>query len=101
MSPADKVTLEHRLRIPEGVLFRELDGEAVILHLHQGRYYGLDPVGTRIWELVAEDKGLGEILESLLLEFEVGRERLQEDLLELVEELLAEQLLEVEDVQDP
>ena len=43
-----------RLTIPEDVVVRDLAGEAVLLHLGTGTYFGLDTVGTRIWHLLAE-----------------------------------------------
>ncbi len=47
-------TLDAAFRIPDEVIFRELDGEAVILNLDTGIYFGLDAVGTRIWRLIEE-----------------------------------------------
>jgi len=41
-------------RAPDGVLFRELEGEAVILSVEGGTYYGLDDVGTRMWTALLE-----------------------------------------------
>ena len=35
-----------RITVPESVLFRDLDGEAVLLETVTGRYFGLDEVGT-------------------------------------------------------
>ena len=52
------MSLESRVRIPESVLFQELDGEAVLLHLESGVYFGLDPIGTRMWHLLEESESL-------------------------------------------
>jgi hypothetical protein len=41
-------TLNSTLRVPDDVLFRDLDGEAVILNLRTGTYFGLDEVGMRM-----------------------------------------------------
>lgn len=41
-------SLTSRVRIRDDVLSRDLQGEAVILNLNTGLYFGLDPVGTRI-----------------------------------------------------
>jgi len=59
----------------------------VILDLATGTYFGLDPVGARIWELVGEGKSLGEVCEQMLEEYEVSREELEGDVLRLAEEL--------------
>src|SRR6266849_192279 len=49
----------------------DLGGEAAILHVRKGMYYGLDPVGARVWELLQQPRSVQEIKESLLKEFEV------------------------------
>ncbi len=88
--------LAARVRIPEDVLFRELEGESVLLHLDTGIYYGLDEVGTRMWTALAEGGSVGAACERLLGEYEVGRETLERDLLRLTEDLASRRLLEVE-----
>lgn len=67
-----------------GRLDCRLDEEAVILDPDRGVYYGLDPVGARIWSLVAEPRTLGDILAILLEEYDVDRDRCERDLLELL-----------------
>ena len=67
--------------------------ELVILHLESGTYFGLDPVGARIWELIGEDKTLAEIYEVLLKEYDVPREDIERDTINLLEDLLAQDLI--------
>lgn len=83
------------LRHRSGVLFRELEGEAVLLDLDAGTYFGLNEVGTRAWALIGEGVALGGVREVLLREYEVAPERLWEDLLALVGELLEHRLVEL------
>ena len=49
----------------------DLAGEAVILHLKSGEYFGLNEVGARIWNLIQEPKRVDAVLESVLEEYEV------------------------------
>lgn len=86
-------SIPHKLEIPPGVLAREVDGETVLLDLDGGRYYGLDPVGTRLWQLLGEGADRARIIEVLEREYEVGRERLGADLERLLAELLEAGLL--------
>ena len=67
--------------------------ETVILHRSSGTYFGLDPVGARIWELIGEDKTLAEIYEVLLKEYDVPREDIERDTINLLEDLLAQDLI--------
>ncbi len=83
--------------IPDQVLFRDLDGESVLLHLGSGLYFGLDEVGTRIWNLLGEGRSLNEIEKSILTEYDVSAEEVQGDVRRLVEELTENGLLEVRD----
>jgi hypothetical protein len=83
MSP----TLEDRIVKSEDVLFRELDTEAILLNLKTGIYYGLNPVGTRAWQLVEEHGTLARVLDIMFDEYEVDRGVLEKDLLDLTRAL--------------
>ena len=82
-----------RLTIPEDVVVRDLAGEAVLLHLGTGTYFGLDTLGTRIWHLLAEHQSTEAIVAHLLQEFDVNERQLRLDLEALVTQLLAQRLL--------
>jgi hypothetical protein len=73
----------------------DLAGEAVILNLKSGVYYGLNPVGARIWQLIQEPKAVTTIRDTLLEEYEVEPDCCDRDLLELLRELAAVGLVEV------
>jgi len=69
----------------EGVLSRVLDGEAVLLDTDGGAYFGLNAVGTRVWELIgAAGTTEADLLTTLLTEFDVSREVLAKDLTDLL-----------------
>jgi hypothetical protein len=87
--------LTDSLKIPEDVLFRELDDEAVLLNLKTGIYFGLNPVATRIWQLLFEQRSLSSVLDTMLLEYEIDRGVLEKDLLDLTRQLCAKGLAEV------
>jgi coenzyme PQQ synthesis protein D (PqqD) len=89
--------LHRRATIPRDVVFRDLDGEAVLLDLKTGVYFGLDPIGTRIWLLLHERRRLAEVRDVLVGEYDVTAEVLGDDLLRFVGELAAEGLLELGD----
>lgn len=72
-----------------------LGAEQAILQLDSGKYYGLNPVGARIWELVAEPRRIGDILTVLLAEYEVPADRCRADLVAIVQKLLQAGLIEV------
>src|SRR5262245_31321457 len=73
----------------------ELDGEAVILHLGSGTYYGLNSVGTFVWEMLRQPRKVAEILAGMLEKFEVDSDRCEADLMALLHRLSDERLIEV------
>lgn len=85
--------IEATIHIPDDVMFRELDGEAVILHLGTGKYYGLDKVGTRMWSLLTEYGEVEPAIKAMLANYEVEEGRLQEDLLALINRLAEQGLI--------
>ena len=55
-----EIPFDRRLTVPEHVASRDLDGELVLLNYDSETYFGLDEVGTRIWEVLqaaAIDRG--------------------------------------------
>lgn len=89
------ITLDSRVRINNDVLFQELQGEAVLLNLKSGVYFGLDPVGTRIWQLFETAERLAAIAKTITAEYEVTEDRCAADLLALVADLEKQELVTV------
>jgi hypothetical protein len=77
----------------------DLDGEAAILNLRNGVYYGLNPVGARVWELVQEPGTVAALCDRLMEEFDVERGRCEEEVLALLTDLEGAGLIEVRDGQ--
>jgi len=90
MNLTDKVT------IPEQVMARQVGEETVILDLASGTYFGLDPVGARIWQLLCEGRTLAEVCESMLAEYEVPRDEIERDLTDLLAVLADKELIKLE-----
>lgn len=94
---AASVSLAQSAAIAPDVIFRLLDGEAVLLNLNTGNYFGLDAVGTRAWELILEHHSLERVHSLLLDEYDVDADRLAQDLLTLVQEFCAKGLIQIGD----
>jgi hypothetical protein len=90
-----QVSLDTPLVVPEDVIFRELDGEAIILNLATGIYFGLDEVGTRLWALVADSGTLRHAVDTMAEEFDVDHATLERDALELATGLLDKGLVHI------
>ncbi len=89
------LSLSSRVKVSDDTLFQALSGETVLLELSRGVYYGLDEIGTRIWNLLAEGRSLEETVDVLVEEYDVDRARGAADVLRLVGELEERRLLEI------
>ena len=76
----------------EDAVFRELDGQSVLLNLATGMYFGLDPVGTHVWQLAATDGSLRTVLASLVAEYDADPVTIERDLLALADALVSKGL---------
>ncbi|OGQ17545.1 MAG: hypothetical protein A2138_08410 [Deltaproteobacteria bacterium RBG_16_71_12] len=82
--------------VPADVLMQEIDGESVLLDLRTETYFGLDEVGTLLFRALKEQGTLAAAVDAGLAAFEVERDELARDLLDLVEALAAQGLVVVE-----
>jgi hypothetical protein len=72
-----------------------LGEESAILNLKNTVYYGLNPVGTRVWSLLQQARSVGELRDALLDEYDVEAGRCESDLLGLLEKMRSEGLIQV------
>lgn len=82
-----------KVAVPAEVIARQVGEETVILDLASGTYFGLDPVGARIWQLLTEGNTLTEVCLVMLAEYEVALEDIERDVLSLVMQLREKQLI--------
>jgi hypothetical protein len=75
----------------DGVIAKMVGSEMVLLDYDRGIYYGLNPVGARVWQLLPADEA--QIVETLAGEYDVARETLEEDVATLLRDLEAKGLV--------
>jgi len=85
--------LETKLSIPPQVMSRLVGDETVLLDLASGVYFGLDGVGKRIWESVADGNSLGTAVDVVVAEYEVEQSQAQADVLAFANQLIERGLL--------
>jgi hypothetical protein len=81
------VALTDRVAVHPSVICRELSGETVLLNLESGVYYGLDGVGTRVWQLLQQGRTIAEVCDVMVEEYDVEQDVVREDVARLVGEL--------------
>jgi hypothetical protein len=92
------IDFSSRVVVPETVLFRELDGESVLLNLDTESYLGLDDVGTRMWTLLTTLPSIQAAYEALLTEYDVTPGILRNDVEVLLGQMIEEGLVALKDV---
>lgn len=79
----------------------DLMGEAAILHLETGVYYGLNEVGARIWNLLQDPVTGSEIKSAILAEYDVPPHICERDICSLLGKLLSANLVQVCELPEP
>jgi hypothetical protein len=82
------LSLQTRVRATPDTLVEELTGEAVLLNLASERYFGLDEVGTRMWQALTTADNVQAAHDALLTEYDVAPDVLRQDLFALVQQLV-------------
>jgi hypothetical protein len=78
-----------------------LGEESAILNVRNTVYYGLNPIGARVWNMLQQPKSVEELRDTLLDEYDVECESCERDLFDLLEKLRAEGLIHVCDAPTP
>ena len=81
--------------IPDHVLFQRLDGEAVILDVQTGGYFGLNGVGTFVWERLAEGLDTRAVIDALCEQYEVDQATASADAQTFFSALHQQKLIEI------
>lgn len=81
--------------ISDDVVSCDLDGEAAILNIESGVYYGLDPIGGKIWNSLKNPCKLEYLVKMIKDEYDVEEERCKNDIYELINDLIDNGLVKV------
>ena len=90
-----KVSFSDRVEVPKHVLVCSLEREIVLLNLEVECYFGLDEIGTRMWQALTAAESIDDAYAILSTEFDVDAERLRQDLSELLGKLSEKALLRI------
>ncbi len=93
------VSTESIVHQVEEIVASDIDDEKVMMSVEKGRYYSLDRVGSRVWDLIQEPVMVSDLIDTLLGRYDVDRETCEEDVLEFLEELHDEGILQVRDTE--
>ncbi len=75
------------------IVWRNIDGEAIILNLDTGFYYSLNKIGTIIWQMLNEKKKIPQIIEAMCRDYNNATSKIGRDIEFLIKDLSKEGLL--------
>jgi hypothetical protein len=75
----------------------DLAGEAVILNLNSGMYYGIDEIGALIWAALEEPRTLEYLRETILRDYQIDKETCDRDVIAFLADMNAAGLIEIND----
>jgi Coenzyme PQQ synthesis protein D (PqqD) len=86
--------LDQRFQVSDDVIAREVAGEMVLLDLASGLYFGLDPVGSRIWDRLSDGPcTLAEVCDLIEAEFDAPRDQIEQDIVALAHQFTEKKLI--------
>jgi hypothetical protein len=91
-----EISLDAILHRKADLLFNEIDGEVVMLSIENSEYYGMDKIGSHIWELLEHPLSFKELVNHLISEYEISKENCTSDTLNFINKLLDKNLLTCE-----
>ncbi|MGG4095558.1 lasso peptide biosynthesis PqqD family chaperone [Paenibacillus lautus] len=80
----------------EGLLVSDMDGEKVMLSIENGKYYNLGRIGGRIWELISSPVTISNMVDQLVLEYEIEPELCEQQVRLFLKQLATEGLVQVD-----
>jgi hypothetical protein len=86
-SPAPDL-LQNSYQAGADILFRQVEDEAVLLHVPSGTYYGLSTTGILLWEAMQNKQPLTSVADAIVAEYEVDKSQVLDDLQLLLQNLL-------------
>ena len=90
-----KLSRSSKIVVSKDVVSCDLGGETAMLEMKEGVYYGLNEMGTVIWELIQEPVTVQEVVDHILDEYEVDEETCFNDLIELIEQMEKNKLVDI------
>ncbi|WP_430786407.1 lasso peptide biosynthesis PqqD family chaperone [Virgibacillus flavescens] len=90
--------LNQMVRQKEGNIVSDMDGEKVMLSIHNGKYYNLGEIGGDIWMLIKDPICTKDLIDMLMVNYDVSQNECEEQVLSFLNLLSDEDLILVEEV---
>jgi hypothetical protein len=78
-----------------GIIASDLDEKKVMMNIESGKYFGLDSVGSRVWELIEKPHTVRDLVMELLNEYDVEESTCLQDVLAFLNKLHDQGIIEI------
>ena len=95
MSHEPLINLKTTVQASTKIVTSKLDDEVVMMSADKGTYYGLDDIGSRVWELLASPRTVSSVCYILVGEYDVTRDECEKDVLAWLNELADQNLVRI------
>ena len=82
-----------KIEILSELLYRELEGEFVVLDINGGEFFSADSVAIRFWELIQTHQDEEAVIAAMLAEYDVDKRRLRADLAQFLDLLVRHEIV--------
>ena len=66
----------YRINGPE-VIYENIDGELILVHMEKGAYYTTDEIGTMLWEMIASRCAVSEMREGIGAQYDATPQEIE------------------------
>ena len=87
---------KNRIILNQELLQSEIDGETIMMSIDNGKYYGLNTVASRIWEIIKEEPLFSELITKLVEEYNIDSLKCESDTKEFLANLIENKLIRIE-----
>ncbi len=89
---------KHKIRRKQNITFSSIDGEVILIHPNDGKYYSFNKVGSFIWNSMEHYITFDELIEFLMAHYEITKEQCEKEVFNFLLQLDKKDLLDVEEL---
>lgn len=89
------ITLETKVARNINIATNKIDDEVIMMSLEKGNYYSVNSIGTRIWNIIEQEKNVKEICDTLLQEYDIDKEHCEKAVIAFLEKMKTADLLTI------
>jgi Coenzyme PQQ synthesis protein D (PqqD) len=91
------IQLDSQVTRNKDIIFSEMDNDVVMMSIEKGEYYGINPIGSRIWELLETSLRVSDLCQTLMVEYNVDENRCISDVVAYLQQLLEKNVITIVD----